>query len=172
MITDMDSLFRFFSSWKCEDHVKVYIYIYIYCILLWDFFGWWPASSVSCRSLWLTTLWVSPYLRSLLISHSWAICKNIVFEQLNRQSCSFTCFICNLDSIMFVSWVIWDFQEPSFVHRYEDEENLVILVILQGSTKTDLSWSSSFLQQCCNLVVLIMSSTKEKSSPKYTREKE
>jgi hypothetical protein len=73
---------------------------------------------------------------------------------------------------MFVSWVIWGFQEPSFVHRYEDEENLVILVILQGSTKTDLSWSSSFLQQCCNLVVLIMSSMKEKSSPTYTREKE
>jgi hypothetical protein len=28
---------------------------------------------------------------------------------------------------MFVSWVIWGFQEPSFVQRYEDEENLVTL---------------------------------------------
>jgi hypothetical protein len=34
---------------------------------------------------------------------------------------------------MFVSWVIWGFQEPRCVQRYEDEENLVTL---------DKYWSS------------------------------
>ncbi len=90
------------------------------------------ASSVSCRSLWLNSFVGSPYLRSLLISRTWGICKEICFPTVESSSC-ISHFICNFDSIMFVSWVIWGFQEPRCVQRYEDEENLVTL---------DKYWSS------------------------------
>ncbi len=47
---------------------------------------------------------------------------------------------------MFVSWVIWGFQEPSFVQRYEDEENLVTLDNIDHPAGLNQDWSKLILK--------------------------
>ncbi len=47
---------------------------------------------------------------------------------------------------MFVSWVIWGFQEPSFVQRYEDEETLVTLDNIYHPAGLNQDWSKLILK--------------------------